>query len=289
MITLKYTHIQYLSHPITSILLFSSRTCEISTARPRPAFILWRQRPLKSHTCRRQNKWHSSQHHHTQIPTEKTPQHVTFMFLRTFSRTSYCYTNCIWDSVLSAFTYPTFSCLEKKEATEIGAAIFIFERIAYFVFPRREDVFKWQYFLAANYQTIKLLSYCTSIKHVCPCAPFCMMMQSGSVFWHFTNTDWPNGNAVIKRSKFQILNGPNCYTTGSVLMKIGEMMHLVTDWPKGCLLLLLRMTCVAVSNGTVTVYLTQLAHGCILTRAHGIRDLMWLIILIVISIIIIII
>ena len=45
----------YLSQPITSMLLFSSRTCEISTARPRPAFILWRQRPLRFQTCKRQN------------------------------------------------------------------------------------------------------------------------------------------------------------------------------------------------------------------------------------------
>lgn len=69
------------------------------------------------------------------------------------------------------------------------------------------------------------------------------------------------------------------------------MMHLVPIWPKGCLLLLLRTTCVLVSNGTVSVYLTLLAHaqdahGCILTRAHGVRELMWLIILIIICIII---
>lgn len=52
--------------------------------------------------------------------------------------------------------------------------------------------------------------------------------------WHLTkSTDWPDGNAVIKRSKFQILNGPHCYSTGSVLMKIGGMMHLVTNWPEG--------------------------------------------------------
>lgn len=68
-------------------------------------------------------------------------------------------------------------------------------------------------------------------------------------------------------------------------------MHLVTNWPKGCLLHLLRMTCVVVSNGTVSVYLTLLAHaqdahGCILSRAHGVRELMWLIILIIICIII---
>lgn len=70
-------------------------------------------------------------------------------------------------------------------------------------------------------------------------------------------------------------------------------MHLVTNWPKGCLILLvLWMTCAIVSNGTVS--LTRLehaqdAHGCILTRAHGVRELMWLIIFIIICIIIIII
>ena len=44
-------------------------------------------------------------------------------------------------------------------------------------------------------------------------------------------------------------------------MKIGEMMHLVANWPEGCLFLLLRMTCGVVSNGTVSVYLTLHAQA----------------------------
>lgn len=50
-------------------------------------------------------------------------------------------------------------------------------------------------------------------------------------------------------------------------------MHLVNNWPVGCLLFLLRITCVVVSNGTMSVYLmlarAQDAHGYILTSAHG--------------------
>lgn len=42
---------------------------------------------------------------------------------------------------------------------------------------------------------------------------------------------------------------------GSMLMKIGEMLHIVTNWPMECLLLLLRMTRIIVSNGNVSVYL----------------------------------
>lgn len=58
----------------------------------------------------------------------------------------------------------------------------------------------------------------------------------GVLAFNRENTDWPNGNTVIKRSTFQIVNSPNCCTTGSVLMKIGEMMHLGTNWPDGWLL-----------------------------------------------------
>lgn len=38
------------------------------------------------------------------------------------------------------------------------------------------------------------------------------------------------------------------------------MMHPVSSWPEGCLLLLSRMTCVFASN----------AHDSIFTRAHGV-------------------
>lgn len=71
----------------------------------------------------------------------------------------------------------------------------------------------------------------------------------------------------------------------SVLMKIGEMMLFLTNWPKGWggQLLLLRMTCGDVSNGSTSV--SDTVDACAgRTRLHSCKsswgELMWLIILI---------
>lgn len=87
------------------------------------------------------------------------------------------------------------------------------------------------------------------------------LIQCGSVGQSETHTDWPNGNAVIKRSEFQLVSGPDCCTTGSVLMKI-EMMHLGSNWPDGCLL--------PFPNGTVSVNLitARTSAGCTGLHSH---------------------
>lgn len=77
---------------------------------------------------------------------------------------------------------------------------------------------------------------------------------------------------------------------GSVLMKIEVMMHIVTNWPMGCLLLLLMMPHVIVSNGTVTVYLImslylhvhRMRMAAFSQSLMGVRELIQLIILITI-------
>lgn len=64
------------------------------------------------------------------------------------------------------------------------------------------------------------------------------------------------------------------------------MMLLVANWPKGGgQPIHLRIKCAAASDDGVGVCLmlraqAQNVHGCTLARAHGVREPMWLIILI---------
>lgn len=97
-----------------------------------------------------------------------------------------------------------------------------------------------------------------------------------SLLWHFNRekTDWPDGNAAIKRSKSGIVNGPGCCAAGSALMKIGEMMLIwVLIGPTGVCFLCRgrRAECVVVVLAQRAQSPSLLAHaqeerGCVLTR-----------------------